>query len=288
MDKEKCGIVDDLITNMRKEMISLIDTPDKLIEFINANLKPKNEEKKQYGEVFTPLELVNKMLDKLPKEVWVNPDLKWFEPASGMGNFTICVYLRLLKTLRPLFQDEKATKKHILRKMLYMSELNPKNVLICRQIFGVDYLNLHEGNTLELDPKKEWGVKSFDIIMGNPPFQLKVGDRKTQPLWHSFVTFSLTILKPYGYLVYVHPSGWRSPEGVFKNVLDLIQSKNLKFLCMNSFKKGQEVFKVGTNFDYYVFQNSIDTNNITTIIDINGKSTVINRRKHIKSNLFLT
>ena len=41
---------------------------------------------------------------------------------------------------------------------------------------------------------------------------------------------------------------------------------------MNTFKKGQEVFKVGTNFDYYVLQNTIDPNNITTITDINGKT----------------
>jgi hypothetical protein len=108
--------------------------------------------------------------------------------------------------------------------------------------------------------------------MGNPPFQEQVGDRKTQPLWHLFVKYLLTILKSSGYLVFVHPSGWRSPEGVFKNVLDLIKSKNLKYLCMNSFKKGQEVFKVGTNFDYYVLQNRFDPNNITTIVDMNGKT----------------
>jgi hypothetical protein len=133
-------------------------------------------------------------------------------------------------------------------------------------------LNIYEGDTLKMDIMKIWGIDKFDVILGNPPYQLKVGDRKTQPLWHLFVTFSLTILKLSGYLVFVHPSGWRSPEGVFKNVLDLIQSKNLKYLCMNTFKKGQEVFKVGTNFDYYVLQNTIDPNNITTITDINEKT----------------
>jgi hypothetical protein len=124
--------------------------------------------------------------------------------------------------------------------------------------------------------KKEFNLledfKGFDVVLGNPPFQEKVGDRKTQPLWHLFVIHSLLILKTRSYLVFVHPSGWRSPEGVFKNVLDLIQSKNLKYLCMNTFKKGQEVFKVGTNFDFYVLQNIFDPNNITTITDINEKT----------------
>ena len=31
------------------------------------------ERKKQLGEVFTPLELVNEMLDKLPQEELLNP-----------------------------------------------------------------------------------------------------------------------------------------------------------------------------------------------------------------------
>jgi hypothetical protein len=143
-----------------------------------------------------------------------------------------------------------------------------------------------------MDVKKEFNLledfKGFDVVMGNPPFQEKVGDRKTQPLWHLFVIHSLLILKTRSYLVFVHPSGWRSPEGVFKNVLDLIQSKNLKYLCMNTFKKGQEVFKVGTNFDFYVLQNTIDPNNITTITDINGKTIEknINSWKFIPSGGF--
>ena len=162
--------------------------------------------------------------------------------------------------------------------MIYSAELTPKNVFIYKKIFcGDKYkLNIYEGDTLKMDVKQEFKLPAdfggFDVVMGNPPYQLKVGDRKTQALWQSFVTFSLTTLKLSGYLVFVHPSGWRSPEGVFKNVLDLIQSKNLKYLCMNTFKKGQEVFKVGTNFDYYVLQNTIDPNNITTITDINGKT----------------
>lgn len=254
MDKEKCGIVDDLINNMKRELNNLIDTPDKLIEFINKNLKPKNEEKKKYGEVFTPLELINEMLDKLPSSVWTNPNLKWFEPASGMGNFTICVYLRLLNTLKKIFKTEQATKKHILKNMLYMSELNPKNVLICKQIFGVDYLNLHEGNTLELDPKKEWGIKTFDIIMGNPPFQEKdkTGDNK---LYLSFTEKSIHMLKKDGYLLFITPP----------NTLNylLLVSKNRKYINVFyqlkyiAYETINEFFKtIGSSFCYFLLQKS--------------------------------
>ena len=226
------------------------------------------------------------MLDKLDeayikehgKSIFTENGFKWLDPAVGIGNFPIIVYQRLMKGLVTKIPNEEERRKHILEQMIYSAELTPKNVFIYKKIFcGEKYkLNIYQGDTLKMDVKKEFKLPDnfvgFDVVMGNPPYQLKVGDRKTQPLWHLFVTFSLTILKPYGYLVYVHPSGWRSPEGVFKNVLDLIQSKNLKYLCMNTFKKGQEVFKVGTNFDYYVLQNTIDPNNITTITDINGKT----------------
>jgi hypothetical protein len=41
---------------------------------INECFKPKEIEKK-FGEVFTPMKLVNEMLDKLLKEVWINKNL---------------------------------------------------------------------------------------------------------------------------------------------------------------------------------------------------------------------
>ena len=46
------------------------------------------------------MKLVNEMLDKLPKEVWENKNLKWLDPCVGMGNFIIGVYLRLMEGLK--------------------------------------------------------------------------------------------------------------------------------------------------------------------------------------------
>ena len=115
-----------------------INNPKELLELINDCLKPKEIEKKKYGEVFTPMELVNEMLDKLPDEVWINKELKWYDPAAGMGNFPIAVYLRLINTLKDIILDEEERKKHIIEKMLYMGELNKKNCLITKQIFNIE------------------------------------------------------------------------------------------------------------------------------------------------------
>ena len=302
MDNSNDKLIMNKIISSQKKHYYTINEPTELLKYIDSQLKPKTKEKKEYGEVFTPLTLVNEMFDKLDeayikehgKSIFTEVDFKWFDPAVGIGNFPIILYERLMKGLVESIKDEEQRRKHILENMIYASELTPKNVFIYKKIFCDDKykLNLYEDNTLKMDVKREFNLladfSGFDVIMGNPPFQEKVGDRKTQPLWHLFVIHSLIILKTGGYLVFVHPSGWRSPEGLFKNILDLVQSKNLKYLCMNDFKKGQEVFKVGTNFDYYVLQNTIDPNNITIITDIN-ETTIeknINSWKFIPSGGF--
>ena len=280
------SIYKDFTEKINEGVCQTIHEPEKLLIFINDNLKPKKREKKENGEVFTPLTLVNEMMDKLDesyikehgKSIFTEDNFKWFDPAVGIGNFPIIVYQRLMKGLIEKIPNEEERRKHILENMIYASETTPKNVFIYNKIFCSDKykLNIHKGDTLTMDIEKEFDLPDFvgfDVIIGNPPFQQqKSGNSKTQPLWDRFIITSLSVLQPSGYLVFVNPSGWRSPEGVFKNVLHSFQSRNLKYLCMNTFKKGQEVFKVRTNFDYYVLQNSFDSNNITTITDINGKT----------------
>jgi type I restriction-modification system DNA methylase subunit len=68
-------------------------------EKIKQYLSVKEEEKNKHGEVFTPVKIIEEMLDKLPNKIWSNPELKWLEPASGIGNFFMAVYSRLLKGL---------------------------------------------------------------------------------------------------------------------------------------------------------------------------------------------
>ena len=106
-------------------------------------------------------------------------------------------------------------------------------------------------------------VARFDIIMGNPPFQKKVGPNKSKPIWHLFVINSIKhYLKKNGYLVFVHPSGWRNIRGQFREVFELIQKLNLKYLTMRTFEDGVKTFGgAGTNFDYCL-------QNITKVIII--------------------
>lgn len=255
---------------------SLIDNPKELLELITDCLKPKDIEKKQFGEVFTPMALVSEMLDKLPIEVWKNKNLKWLDPATGMGNFPIAVYLRLMEELKDEIQDIKERKKHILENMLYMCELNKKNVLVCKQIFDINNeykLNIYEGDSLKVDYNKEFGIKQFDIIIGNPPYN-KDNTGTGNSIWQLFVKKSINELNKKGYLVFIHPSTWRKPQSEkskMKEYFKLMTNDNkMLYLEIHNSKDGIKTFGCATRYDYYVLQKEKNINDITIIKDEKG------------------
>jgi hypothetical protein len=99
---------------------NLIDKPKELLELIDSCLKPKQKEKQENGEVFTPMCFVFEMLDNLDthyikeykRSIFTEQNFKWFDPASGMGNFPIAVYLKLMEGLKiqiPNDEDRKNT-----------------------------------------------------------------------------------------------------------------------------------------------------------------------------------
>jgi len=86
---------------------SLLDEPHELLKLINDCLKPKKHETKKFGEVFTPIKFINenifKDLNKVKKRIFDNENLTWYDPATGMGNFSIAVYLRLIISLKNIY-----------------------------------------------------------------------------------------------------------------------------------------------------------------------------------------
>lgn len=51
---------------------------------------------KKTSEIFTPPELVEEILDKLPRQVWTDPEKTFLEPSCGNGNFLVAIRNRLL------------------------------------------------------------------------------------------------------------------------------------------------------------------------------------------------
>lgn len=267
-------------------MKSLIDEPKKLLELIDACLKPKESDKKKFGEVFTPMKLINEMLDKLPSKVWGDEKLKWFDPTAGMGNFPIAIYLRLMESLKDKIPNDLKRKRHIFENMLYMSELNKKNCYIIEQIFNIQKkyaLNLNCGDTFTLNTKKKWNIDKFDIIIGNPPYNASGTKASGNTVWQQFVTFGIDKLYDDGYIAFIHPNGWRKPNtkrGKFYGLFDTMSKENtMLYLEIHGTKDGMKTFHCGTRYDWYVLQKRKNDGYLTTILDENNTETEMNLMK---------
>jgi hypothetical protein len=188
---------------------NLID--DKVLKLIESHLTPRQEEKKTYGEVFTPIDTICEMLNQLPSNVWTNPNLKWLDPSSGIGNFIIVVYYKLFASLKtnPTLRNDKKRSKWIIEKMLFMNELNPKNVTLTKKIFKMIVPdaspNIFKGDFL----KNNTILNNMDIIIGNPPYNEPEGSESL------YTKFILKILSDNfkgnefkGKLLFLVPSRW--------------------------------------------------------------------------------
>ena len=282
--------LDFIFTNIRgedmgkKSMLITSMPPEKIQETITKYLPVREEEKDKYGEVFTPASLIEEMFDKLPKHVWSDPDSKWLDPANGIGNFPMLAYSRLMEGLKGKIANPKKRSDHILRKMLYMVELNEKNVAVSRKIFGPN-ANIFCGSFLTDDNKsvnpkvlEAFGIDKFDVIMGNPPFQKErdntsgtTAGRST--LWEHFISLSFKILKEGGFLAFINPPNWRG-LGKAHYIWDLISNKQLLYIHIHNKKDGNKIFGVSSRFDLYIVQNKKNTK-ATEIIDELGKKHLI-------------
>lgn len=109
------------------------------------------EKSNNHGEVFTPPELINDMLDQLPTELWSDKTKTWFDPASGNGNFHIIVLKRLFDGLASQISDSRERVKHIVEKQLYFTEYQQVSSQNTAELFsfgGLCEVNIYHGDAL--------------------------------------------------------------------------------------------------------------------------------------------
>lgn len=212
------------------------------------------------GEVFTPDELVNSMLDKIPSEVWTNPNSTFLDPCMGTGVFLIEIVRRLVYIYGYSELDAKSR--------VYGYEIRVKYI---NRMLRRGFLNVQHKDFLCDEIKMK-----FDVVIGNPPYQKQVGPKKTQAIWPEFVEKSFELCKEGGYVSLIHPIGWRDIDGMFKNVQNIIKSKKLIYLEMRNITDGINTFGVKTPYDWYIIENIKNDGSLTKVKDQEGKITEIN------------
>jgi hypothetical protein len=282
--------------------VSKMDHIKDVVLMLREYVKIAEVEKKKFGEVMTPLDLVKEMLATLPKEVWSNPNLKWLDPANGTGPFPIMVIYKLMKGLEKWQPNEELRYKHIIENMIYVCELQPKNMFLylCAIDPKDEYdCKIYTGSFLDEGfdnhMKNVWNVDKFDIVIGNPPYNRSI-DLK-------FLNKSYNISDR---VLFIHPSTWLIDER--NQYTPYIKSKKLvgKHLESIKFFNGNHLFNIGLfvpcvithinkykNFDNISFIDEI--NNISGIYEnideINKYSNTneyisIKKKIHKKENLY--
>jgi hypothetical protein len=130
---------------------------------------------------------------------------------------------------------------------------------------------LYEGDALELDPDVEWSIEKFDIILGNPPYNRggirshtgKQLGEKNETIWTKFVEKSLGLLKPKGYLAFIHPLSWlKKSHSLHNEMID----RHIIWLKLWDNIKSLATINGKIPISLYVLQNCKNTNKFKTEI----------------------
>ena len=213
-------------------------------EYLFVN--PKNA-----GKVNTPLPLVREMISKLPEEAF-QVGKKVLDPACKNG-----IFLKVIHMIRQqLGQSEEEIQND-----LYGFEPDPVLVSLAKHITGLKNIYIKDFIKEEINMK-------FDIIVGNPPYQLESNEnaKSYSFLWAKFLQMSLEIvLKDNGFLLFVTPISWMSPgKQLIRNkvVFDYFRDYESLYINLDAGK----YFAVGSSFSYYLIKKSINNENLTEIV----------------------
>ncbi len=111
-------------------------------------------------EVFTPPEIVNRMLDQLPKELFRSTETTFLEPATKSGVFLREITKRLLVGLKEEIPDLQKRIDHIFHKQLFGIAITEMTSLLSRHsVYCKNYSN------------SKYSLSHFEDVGGNIRFR---------------------------------------------------------------------------------------------------------------------
>ena len=118
----------------------------------------KQDRINEFGEVFTPPELVNEVLNEVLEEEWKTPSAPWLDDCCGEGVWLMGVGKKLI--------EYGHSKTDVLSQMLYGVDIQKANVIKCienlHKAFGDgDDLNIEEVSVEEAQKQGYKGRKGI-------------------------------------------------------------------------------------------------------------------------------